>query len=96
MRVRRRDLLHARAVARWRTRKNVLVPSQPSARRAVCPITIHQPISEVEGLIFDHIREHVLNDDMVALVVAQFRAEIEAHGRSARQTSRRSSQSFER
>jgi DNA invertase Pin-like site-specific DNA recombinase len=45
---------------------------------AVCPITIHQPIEEVEGLLLDHLRDHVLNDEMIALVLDEIRAEIKA------------------
>jgi DNA invertase Pin-like site-specific DNA recombinase len=45
---------------------------------AVCPITIHQPIEEVEGLLLDHLRDHVINDEMIALVLDEIRAEIEA------------------
>src|SRR5262249_46902264 len=45
---------------------------------AVCPITIHQPIQEVEDILIEHVREHVLNDEMIALVLDQIRTEIEA------------------
>jgi site-specific DNA recombinase len=45
---------------------------------AVCPITIHQPIEEVETLLIDHIREHVLTPEMLDDVLANVRAEIEA------------------
>ena len=45
---------------------------------AVCPITIHQPIEEVEELLIEHIREHVLTGPMVAMVLEHVRAEIAA------------------
>jgi hypothetical protein len=45
---------------------------------AVCAITIHQPIEEVETLLIDHIREHVLTPEMLDAVLANVRAEIEA------------------
>ena len=45
---------------------------------AVCPITIHQPIEEVEDLLIDHIREHVLAPVMVDRVLSHVRDEIAA------------------
>lgn len=45
---------------------------------AVCPITVHQPIEEVEDLLIDHIREHVLTPEMVDMVLGHVRAEIAA------------------
>lgn len=46
--------------------------------KAVCPITIHQPIEEVEELLINHLRERVLAPEMVEMVLEHVRAEVAA------------------
>ena len=45
---------------------------------AVCPVTVHQPMHEVEGALIDHLQKHVLSDGVLQLVLGEIRAEIAA------------------
>jgi site-specific DNA recombinase len=45
---------------------------------AVCPITVHQPMHEVEAALIDHLQTHVLSDAVLKLVLGEIRAEIAA------------------
>ena len=45
---------------------------------SVCPVSVHQPISEVESALIDHLQQHVLSDGVLQLVLAEIRTEIAA------------------
>lgn len=45
---------------------------------AVCAVTVHQPMAEVESALVDHLQAHVLSDGVLQLVLAEIRTEIAA------------------
>ncbi|MEJ7598492.1 MAG: recombinase family protein [Kofleriaceae bacterium] len=45
---------------------------------AVCPVTVHQPMEEVETALIDHLQVHVLSEGVLQLVLAEIRTEIAA------------------
>ena len=45
---------------------------------AVCPVTVHQPMEEVEAALIDHLQAHVLSEGVLAMVLGEIRAEIAA------------------
>ncbi len=45
---------------------------------AVCPVSVHQPMSEVENALIDHLQQHVLSEGVLQLVLSQIRTEIAA------------------
>ena len=45
---------------------------------AVCAVTVHQPMGEVEAALIDHLQEHVLSDGVLQTVLAEVRSEIAA------------------
>jgi len=45
---------------------------------AVCPVTVHQPIEEVEDMLIDHLQQHVLTPEMIEMVLGHVRDEIAA------------------
>ena len=40
---------------------------------AVCPVTVHQPMHEVEAALVDHLQKHVLSEGVLQLVLAEIR-----------------------
>jgi Recombinase zinc beta ribbon domain len=44
---------------------------------SVCPVTIHQPMDEIEGAIIDHLQAHVLTDAVLEVVIAEMREQME-------------------
>ncbi len=45
---------------------------------AVCAVTVHQPMAEVEGALVDHLQRHVLSEGVLQTVLAEIRTEIAA------------------
>ena len=45
---------------------------------AVCAVTVHQPMHEVEAALVDHLQKHVLSEGVLQTVFAEIRAEIAA------------------
>jgi site-specific DNA recombinase len=45
---------------------------------AVCAVTVHQPMAEVEAALVDHLQRHVLSDGVLQTVLAEVRSEIAA------------------
>jgi len=45
---------------------------------AVCPVTVHQPMAEVEGALIDHLQRHVLSEGVLQTVLTEIRNEIAA------------------
>ena len=45
---------------------------------AVCAVTVHQPMAEVENALIDHLQRHVLSEGVLDLVLAEIRTEIAA------------------
>ncbi|MFN0249679.1 MAG: recombinase family protein, partial [Kofleriaceae bacterium] len=45
---------------------------------AVCAVTVHQPMAEVEAALVDHLQKHVLSEGVLQLVLAEIRSEIAA------------------
>jgi hypothetical protein len=45
---------------------------------AVCPITVYQSKTEVEAALVDQLQTYVLGEQVLAMVIGQVRAEIEA------------------
>lgn len=45
---------------------------------AVCPVSVHQPMSEVENALIDHLQQHVLSEGVLQLVLGEIRTEIAA------------------
>ena len=45
---------------------------------AVCPVTVHQPMADVEAALIDHLQQHVLTDGVLQVVLANVRSEIAA------------------
>jgi site-specific DNA recombinase len=45
---------------------------------SVCPVTVHQPMEEVESALIEHLQEHVLNDSVLQIVLGEIRNEIAA------------------
>lgn len=45
---------------------------------SVCPVTVHQPMAEVEAALIEHLQHHVLSDDVLLLVMTEVRNEIAA------------------
>jgi hypothetical protein len=45
---------------------------------AVCSVTVHQPMAEVEGALINHLQRHVLSEGVLQTVLAEIRSEIAA------------------
>lgn len=45
---------------------------------AVCDVTVHQPMAEVEAALVDHLQRHVLSEGVLQTVLAEIRSEIAA------------------
>ena len=45
---------------------------------AVCDVTVHQPMAEVEAALVDHLQQHVLSEGVLQTVLAEIRSEIAA------------------
>ena len=45
---------------------------------AVCPVTVHQPMAEVEEALIDHLQKYVLSEGVLQLVLGEIRSEIAA------------------
>lgn len=45
---------------------------------AVCSVTVHQPMAEVEDALIEYLQQHVLSDAVMQLVLAEIRTEIAA------------------
>ncbi len=45
---------------------------------AVCAVTVHQPMAEVEAALIHHLQQHVLTDGVLQMVLADIRSEIAA------------------
>lgn len=51
--------------------------------REVCPVTVYQPIEEVEAAIAQHIYDEILTDDVIDVVLTEIRNEVEARKEAA-------------
>ncbi len=45
---------------------------------AVCAVTVHQPMEEVEAALIEHLQKHVLSDGVLNMVLGEVRSEIQA------------------
>ena len=45
---------------------------------AVCPVTVHQPMGDVEAALIYHLQHHVLTDGVLQMVLADIPSEIAA------------------
>ena len=44
----------------------------------VCPVTVHQPMGDVEAALIYHLQQHVLTDGVLQMILADIRSEIAA------------------
>ena len=45
---------------------------------AVCSVTVHQPMVEVEAALIDHLQQHVLSEGVLDMVLGEIRTELAA------------------
>ena len=45
---------------------------------SVCPVTVYQPMDDVEGALVDYISRHVLTERVLDEVLAEIRGQIDA------------------
>jgi hypothetical protein len=51
--------------------------------KAVCPVTVHQRMDDVEGALVEFLQEHMLTERVLEQVIGEIREQIAAHFRSA-------------